>query len=867
MSLWSFVVSRNWASSRLRTALSLLGIGLGVAIVVAIYVMDHNTIRSRLLEQDPQRGPVDLEVAPAQPGPAATVRADLQSRAGVQAVATWREGRVAARNGNAALDLQAFGLDPLPGGVFAHYQVMQGRDLGAGAGTEGLPQVLLGEEAARALGVQPGDRIGLGERPQSARTLCVDGVLVTQPEERTRPLFQTDAEVAGILAYHRVGRRNFGHVMVCAHDLLARLAPGAPDLFQVQRVYGADLDRLRTALNTDGYRTVDLRGAMIGEGADERAFRNGIKVLGCLALLLGMFVVFQTLSHGLVARVRQLGLLRCLGVSRRGIVGIFLGDALALGVLGSALGIGGGLLLALLLRYFRVSSLGLWKDWHTFEVPVLPVLWTAALGVLFTLAGASFPLWRARGLPALAVLHSRGLAGPGGEQVDLLKGVNLWLLLLLVGVLPLAYLAMTPLVSEEGYETLIVLAELGGMLLLFGGVLLLAPFLVGWVGRALLWPLGLLWRLPAWLVGKTIARSGGRVAAGVCGLAAVLLALLGLKGLTASLQGEARAFGREALDQHAFLEAHPVTPAEAAALASIPGVARVEPQEGQVTPGFLLGGLQPELAAAAGGALEQDPVAMARYADPKRRTLIVSHRLAAKMGWRVGHLVPLHDRNRNPVAYEVVAVSDRSGFQPDERAWAVTAPRWLRQDFCVPEACVARIALQLQPGANPDAILDQAARLLPGVVRKKTGAWIREYFVRDVTRDFVLFDVLLLLILVLAGVGLMNGMAIAAIGRSRELGVLRALGLGPRALVRAFLLEGGIVGVLAAALAVGLCLPMVRILVAGLNRVAGLRAPAELPWFWIAAVPAIALVVGVLAAVVPALRSLRQDPAEAVRYE
>ena len=64
MSLTSFIVFRNWASSRLRILLTLVGIALGVAIVVAIYVMDFNTIQSRLLQQDPERGWVDLEVLP-----------------------------------------------------------------------------------------------------------------------------------------------------------------------------------------------------------------------------------------------------------------------------------------------------------------------------------------------------------------------------------------------------------------------------------------------------------------------------------------------------------------------------------------------------------------------------------------------------------------------------------------------------------------------------------------------------------------------------------------------------------------------------------------------------------------------------------
>ncbi|MDA7936667.1 hypothetical protein N9B90_01870, partial [bacterium] len=60
--------------------LTLVGIALGVAIVVAIYVMDHNTIQSRLLAQDPQRGRVDLEVHPVDPARSAQdVREELRA--------------------------------------------------------------------------------------------------------------------------------------------------------------------------------------------------------------------------------------------------------------------------------------------------------------------------------------------------------------------------------------------------------------------------------------------------------------------------------------------------------------------------------------------------------------------------------------------------------------------------------------------------------------------------------------------------------------------------------------------------------------------------------------------------------------------
>ena len=91
-------------------------------------------------------------------------------------------------------------------------------------------------------------------------------------------------------------------------------------------------------------------------------------MLGCLALILGMFVVFQTLSHSLVTRVRQLGLLRSLGATQGAITRIFLVDALALGVLGSGLGVLLGIGLAALLKQYNISSLGMHKAWLVFEV-------------------------------------------------------------------------------------------------------------------------------------------------------------------------------------------------------------------------------------------------------------------------------------------------------------------------------------------------------------------------------------------------------------------------------------------------------------------------------------------------------------------
>ncbi len=874
MSLSSFVVSRSWASNPLRTALTVLGIAAGVAIVVAIYVMDHNTIQTRLRQQTQLGGLFDLAVSPVPARPVETVRQELAAHAGIQGVAVSRQFRVelaaterkeplAGILSANTLPVLALGLEGALDGVYA---LARGTDLPANGSPDA---VLLGAEAARLLGAEPGTKLQLREPKQGVAYDCRDGELVALPPatEPKEPFART-VTVQGVLTNDLLGRREGGLLVICTRSLAAELAPAAADEYLLRRSYGADIGQLRRDLSTQ----YAVGGAQLGEAPEERAFRNGLKVIGCLALVLGMYVVFQTLSHSLVSRIRLLGLLRCLGASRGDVSRIFLGDALLLGIVGSLTGLLLGIVLAWMLKAREISSLGGNKPWAGFELPIGPMLWTAALGVLFTLAGAAFPLWRARQMPAMWILRQRSIAGQG-EEGDLLKGVNLWLFGLLVVVLPLAYLAMTPLFVEDSRETVVVLLQMAGMIGSVGGLLLLAPYALALAGRFVLAPLAQFWPLPAWLCRKTVERQAGRIAAGVVGLAAVLLAFLSLKSLTASLAGDVDVFSYSALVDRAFVE-FPVRSAAATRdFAAIQGVTAVEPIEGEVIVGgetgqpFVLRGLDVAAAGSPVGALGGEPGLMHRYADTKDRTLVASSRLAMRMGWKCGTPVALRDRAQNRVYYEVLVVSDRSGYQPMEQAWAIASPHWLRKDWCVGGACVQYATLRTTPNPDFDAVNHGLRERVPELKRFKSGAYIHGYHLADVARDFYIFDLLMLMILCLAGVGLLNGMTIAAIGRAREIGVLQALGVGPRSLRLSLLFEGVVTGGLSAVLALLLGIPMAHLLVRGLNTVAQLAIPVVVPRTWMYAIPPIALVTGILAALIPALRAARTDPAESVRFE
>ncbi|MBK8976896.1 MAG: FtsX-like permease family protein [Planctomycetes bacterium] len=857
MRLVLFLVLRAWRGNPWRTGLTVLGIALGIAVVTAIHVMDHNTIQSRLRARSAETGRVDFELDPREPGRDLGELQDVLAAApGVGAVgAVWR-APVEIPVGDAAVPVRTvvYGVAPFPDEGFAQYAVQRGAEPAA----DDPDGVLVGAAWLAELGVDVGARLELRAAAQTARPRCIGGVLQggeARPRARSEPIAVV---VRGVLADQRLGSRERGFAIVAGLDLARRLAARAVPLLQVTRAYGADVDALRTELERE-FVVRDERSALMGESSDERAFRNGVKLLGGLALMLGMFVVFQTLSQSLVERLRQIGLLRCLGTSSTTISLVFLLDGVAMAVAGAVLGVGLGLLLAMLLQQMQFSTLGMLKPWQLDEVPLAPLLWTAGLGVVFTLAGAAFPLWRAWRLPVIRILHARGLS----RAADVLKGVNLFLFGLLVVVLPIGYLAMTTILSETERETRLVLLELGGLLLVFGGVLLLAPQIVRTLGALLVLPLRSALRLPVHLVHKALRRQTGRFAASVCGLGVVLLAVIALESLTSALHGDARRFGRTAMPDALFMGGEPVSVDEARALVELPGVAAVDPLVGPVAAPFQVSGLEPTRVAALLGA-DFDAEDQRRFAD--QRTLIVSGRLARLQGLAPGQAVPLLT-DGGPVAYTVLAVDDRAGFFPDDPAWAIAHPRWLRQDFCVGDEQVHRLVLRLAPGVAAGAVRRAVRERLPQLDFAKSGDAIVDYLVRDVTRDFKLFQVLLVLILGLAGLGVVNAMTIAALGRAREIGVLRALGASRRQLRIAFLLEGALTGVLAAGVALALGIPLGRIVVRGMNDVAGLDAPYLVPTHVLWLVPVGAVAVGVLASLVPGARAARMSPARAVRFE
>ena len=860
MRLLFFLVSKNWESSPLRLLLTWLGVALGIAVVMGIHILDHNTILSQLERHRHAYGEVDFELRPKHADlDLESALASLRSNPEVSSVGLLNRAPVLMTN-QEGMEVRAFlyGLSPLSGNPFGHYRVAQGS---APSEFETENRVLLSGILVEALGLSVGDRFSAEALPLEVLGPCVEGRrLPAEDQEESEDRPHADLVLAGVLQPLRLARQHAGFVAIAGFGLADHLGRHPRPILQVDRAEGADPDRLAQTFR-ESYVVETERSALVGEDADERAFRNGVKVLGALALVLGMFVLFHTLSHSLAEQIRRLGILRSLGATQGQVSLVYLLDALLLSVFGAVGGTFGGIGLALLLEGLGLTTLGYGKTITSFELPWGDMAWIALLGMGFTLLGAAFPLFKIRKLNPARILHARDLAPP----VDLMRGVHVFLLVVLVLALPVSYLALTPLLESSGRSAALVLTQVVGVVALSFALLLLTPRLVPTLGSL---PL-LLFRqgqaLACFLVRKQLLRSPGRIGTSVCGLTLVALAMLGLRSFTSSLKGEIQAFGEEALASRLFLRAeatHPLTPESWSRMQTLPEVDSVLPLLALHNSDFLMVGTRAEPLGSRGGVFEGSPRLGLRFAT--ERTLVLSRRLASLRKVKVGDRLPLLVGSRIE-PYEVLAISDRDGFFPDERAFALIDLHWMKEDFCQDIGSVRDVCIRLADDVSEWQAEQEIRDLDPQISWLRSGSDIEDFYLEDVDRDFFFFDVLLYLLLVLAGVGQVNLITLYTLSREREIGVLRALGLTRPDFVKVLLLEALVLGFLATVLTLVIGIPLSYILVSGLREVSGLAVPYVFPLSAALVIGLLIFVVAIVSSLIPALRAAGLPPARAVR--
>ncbi|MGW4273231.1 ABC transporter permease [Streptomyces seoulensis] len=715
----------------------------------------------------------------------------------------------------------------------------------SGTAPKGPDQVMVDADTVDKHHLKLGDEIGVitAVGTHHARVSGVAAFTVTNPGAA---VFYLDTRTAQQILVGRTGV--YTGVNVTA-------APGVGD------------DRLKqnvTAALGAGYQVQTAKEVADANRKELGGFLDVMKyaMLGFagIAFLVGIFLIVNTFSMLVAQRTREIGLMRAIGSSRKQVNRSVLVEALLLGVVGSALGVGAGVGIAVGLMKLmgamgmHLSTADLTVAWTT---PALGLL----LGVVVTVLAAYLPARRAGKISPMAALREAGApadarAGAVRALIGLvLTGAGGWSL----------RLAATADQAKDGSAWL----GLGVVLTLVGLIAvgpLLAAGLVRVLGALLLRVFGPVGRMAERNALRNPRRTGATGAALMIGLALVAcLSVVGSSMVASATDELDRSVGADFIVQ-AGDGAKPLTPAMVKAIRDTPGLTNVS----------RLKQVPAELTLPDGSVHQQSLYATdPGYPKDVRRTTLsgrqsdvygrdamsVGSDFAGKYGVKVGDTLKVAFADGRAARLRVVAVtSDDTAIDKGKMYTAITtAGRYIPAD---------RMPLDLGVLAGNGGDEQQVYAALKKAVAADPSVSVmdRADYKKDLREQVgQLLNMvygLLALAIVVAVLGVVNTLALSVVERTREIGLMRALGLSRRQLRRMIRLESVVIALFGALL--GLALGMGWGATAQkLLALEGMKV-LDIPWPTITGVFVGSAFVGLLAALVPAFRAARMNVLNAI---
>jgi putative ABC transport system permease protein len=631
---------------------------------------------------------------------------------------------------------------------------------------------------------------------------------------------------------------------------------GAPDVTPA---------RLKASLRAALPRTVDVRTGTEQAAKESRDIREELGFLQTallafagVALFVGAFIIFNTFSITVAQRMREFALLRTLGATRAQVLRAVLAEGLVLGVLGSAAGLGLGVVIASGLREM-FEALGVDLPSSGTVILARTVIVSLLVGTLVTALSTLAPALRVTQVAPVAALRE-GAVLPRSRGHRFIAP-----LAALLGAGGLALLAIGLLASLSS-STALTLVGIGAATL-FIGVALLSPRLVrplaSAVGRPLERAFGIMGRLARENTVRLPGRTAATAAALMIGVALVSFASIFAAGARETIRGAVdRGFRGEAVLQNTD-GFSPISAEIAPAVARLPGVERVAAVR------FANG----EVAGDSEGVTGVDPATFTSlyHADWQRgdnrvirrlrpRQVVVSKDYAEKHGTEVGEVVRVVTPAQRTVALRVTGIVDDRGHLLSSLT-VVNAS--VRRDFGLDQHGIvlvgfARSASAVAVKARVDRELE---RRFPQA-EALTAAEFKDKQVGDVNQLLGLIYALLSLSIIAALFGVVNTLVLSITERTRELGMLRAVGTSRRQVRRMIRYEsvittmiGGLLGLpLGIVLAVLVSQPLDDFVLA-------------IPVANLALLMVLAGIAGVAAAVLPARRAAKLDVLAALAYE
>jgi putative ABC transport system permease protein len=833
----------------LQSALMILGITLGVAVVVAIDLANASASRAFDLSIESVAGRATHQITGGPSGLDEQIYTDLRRAGVVNAAAPIVSEYVSsAQLGDQSINL--LGIDPFAEAPFRSY-LSGGNNVPIAQLTGFLTQpgaILISTDLAQAYGLQIGDAITLdiGGREKEA---FIAGII--QPaDDLTRRALQgliladisTAQELTG-----RIGRLDHIDLILPEESTAdeARIQPLLPDDAQIVAVSS------RT-------------------GAVEQmtgAFRVNLTALSLLALLVGLFLIYNTMTFSVVQRRLLFGTLRCLGVTRREVFLLVVGEALIIGVIGSGLGLGLGVLLgqgAVQMVTQTINDLYFVVTVRGIQIPLISLLKGAVLGISATILTAALPAWEAASVPPRAALSRSGLERKAQRAVvaAAVAGVALMVAGVMILLWPSSDLVMS-FVGTFGVIIGVALLTPGAMVVLMRAAAPLTQAVWGALGR---------------MAPRNVTNSLSRTSIAVAALMVAVAVTIGVGVMIRSFRHTVVVWLEQTLQGDIYISvpggtastpSEPIDPAVLELLEERSEISRidtarnvtVESPEGPVD----LAAIQNPDDADEELYYAQDVPTDHMWEALESGAVLVSEPFARL------HRLPDHGgevtlfTDSGPHTFEIAGIYyDYASSEGTVLMARAAYQQWWDDD------AVTAIALRLQPGVDVDQAAEDLREVLNPVqqVSVNPNRALREQVLVIFDRTFAITGALQMLATLVAFIGVLSALLSLQLEKQREFGVLRAVGLTTRQLWRLVMLETGLMGAVAGLLALPTGYALALILVYVINRRAfGWTLQLQVPADPFVLAFGVAILAALLAGIYPAWHMSKMHAADAIRFE
>ncbi|HEY7526414.1 MAG TPA: FtsX-like permease family protein [Candidatus Limnocylindria bacterium] len=832
---------RGLAARPLRTALTVAGVALGVAVIAAALIAGQAATEAVRRAAQELYGSAQLRVRAfsADGFTPRTVTALRQVPGVLNAAAVAEErGRsltTAPGPNEKVFTLLVIGVDPAEEEAIRTYELVAGHFL------------------------DPSDPAGVLVNAGWA----ADNDLTLGDELHFNTVDSPKSHIVGFLGDSGFGALGAGSVLVADRSFLADVLEAPVRYVDLQVADGreADVQAALDASMTEPFVVETLGDAEQQLGRAQAGFSGLAFLFGLVALVVGAFLVANTLAMTVAERTREIGLLRAAGTTSRQVLGLFLRQGAVLAATGGLLGVAVGLVLANVMIAFLESTRALLIGGPPFSPGALALAF--GLGALVTLAGAAVPaLAAARLSPLDALRPSRQPGRTLGGRLPWLAGLAI--LAVAIGVV------LYPLQRGQ--------ASLGGALLAVGVLLagavlvtLLLQPLAGLVGRPFARFFGAQGYLGRANLGRDPVRTGLTVGALVIGLAAVvsLGIVSGSARQTAAVWVDSILPGGHAIRLGTADDIENVRPT----MAGIPGLKRASAVAefpavevvGNTRREANVAGINPTAFQDSGSLLVEGGVRRDAFEALRRGGAVLIPRATAdRDGIALGDTIQLALPGADPQPFRVAGIVSYSLPTRTADGALLISLADARERFGVTQASL----WTLEPdGSLPDAAFDAGVQRVATTLSAQalTARDLSSELSRSLDRLIGLFDVLALLAVVIGGLGIVNTLAVGVIERAREIAILRSHGMTIGQVQAMVVAEAGIIGAVGgvAAVGIGALVAWVTVTVAAPGDFA---AGLAIPWALLAAVVLLGIGVASLAGIYPARAAAATSITESLKH-